>query len=95
MLRRFQEASPKIHPSAYIHPSAEVIGRVAPLPLVAIHSTGDEFVGVAEIERVMSRAREPKQLWLIEADDHRFSGKEQDLNQKLMSAVAWIKAQRR
>jgi carbonic anhydrase/acetyltransferase-like protein (isoleucine patch superfamily) len=28
MLRRFQEASPKIHPSAYVHPSAELIGRV-------------------------------------------------------------------
>ena len=28
MLRRFQEVSPKIHPSAYVHPSAEVIGRV-------------------------------------------------------------------
>ena len=28
MLRRFQEATPKIHPTAYVHPSAEVIGRV-------------------------------------------------------------------
>ena len=75
--------------------TAEVIGRVAPLPLVAIHSTRDEFVSVNEVKRVMSGALEPKQLWLIEADDHRFSGKEQDLNQKLMDAIAWIKAQRR
>ncbi|SRR5258708_21472239 len=28
MRRQFQEASPKIHPSAYVHPSAEIIGRV-------------------------------------------------------------------
>jgi len=28
MRRRFQEAVPKIHPTAYVHPSAEVIGRV-------------------------------------------------------------------
>jgi carbonic anhydrase/acetyltransferase-like protein (isoleucine patch superfamily) len=28
MLRRFQEAIPKIHRSAYVHPSAELIGRV-------------------------------------------------------------------
>jgi carbonic anhydrase/acetyltransferase-like protein (isoleucine patch superfamily) len=28
MLRRFQEARPRVHPTAYIHPSAEVIGRV-------------------------------------------------------------------
>ena len=75
--------------------TAEVIGRVAPLPLVAIHSTKDEFVSVDDIRRVMSRAFEPKQLWLIEADDHRFSGKEQDLNQKLMEAIAWMKSQHR
>jgi len=28
MIRTFQEASPKIHPSAFIHPSSELIGRV-------------------------------------------------------------------
>lgn len=82
-------------PKEPLFSTAEVIGRVAPLPLVAIHSTKDEFVSVDEVKRVMSRALEPKQLWLIEADDHRFSGKEQDLNQKLMDAIAWIKAQRR
>jgi hypothetical protein len=43
----------------------------------------------------MDRALEPKQLWLIEAENHRFSGKEQDLNQKLLDAIAWIKAERR
>ncbi len=28
MLRRFQKAIPQIHPTAYVHPSAEIIGRV-------------------------------------------------------------------
>jgi alpha/beta superfamily hydrolase len=65
---------------------------VTPLPVVAIHSTTDEFVSVDDIKRVMGRALEPKQLWLIEAQDHRFSGKEQELNQKLLDAIAWIKA---
>ena len=82
-------------PKEPLFSTAEVIGKVAPLPLVAIHSTKDEFVSVDDVKRVMNRALEPKQLWLIEADDHRFSGKEQDLNQKLMDAIAWIKAQRR
>ena len=82
-------------PNEPLFSTAEVIGKVAPLPMVAIHSTKDEFVSVDEIKRVMSRALEPKQLWLIEADNHRFSGKEQELNQKLLDAIAWIKAQRR
>jgi hypothetical protein len=43
----------------------------------------------------MSRALEPKQLWLIEADNHRFGGKEQELSDRLIGALAWIKAQAR
>jgi type IV secretory pathway VirJ component len=79
-------------PKEPLFSTAEVIGRVTPLPVVAIHSTTDEFVSVDDIKRVMGRALEPKQLWLIEAQDHRFSGKEQELNQKLLDAIAWIKA---
>jgi dienelactone hydrolase len=75
--------------------TADVVGKVAPLPLVAIHSTGDEFVGVDQVTRVMSRALEPKQLWVIEAANHRFGGKEGELDRKLLEAIAWIKAPRR
>jgi type IV secretory pathway VirJ component len=81
-------------PKEPLFSTAEVISMVAPLPLVAIHSTKDEFVSVDDVKRVMGRALEPKQLWLIEADNHRFSGKEQDLDQRLMDAIAWIRAQR-
>ena len=82
-------------PKEPLFSTAEVIGQVAPLPLVAIHSTRDEFVSVDIIKRVMSGAREPKQLWLIEADNHRFTGKEQELNQRLLDAIAWLKAHHR
>jgi type IV secretory pathway VirJ component len=82
-------------PKEPLFSTAEVIGKLAPLPLVAIHSTRDEFVSVDDITRVMSRALEPKQLWLIEATDHRFSGKEQELDQKLLDAIAWMKTRRR
>jgi alpha-beta hydrolase superfamily lysophospholipase len=82
-------------PKEPLFSTAEVIGKVAPLPLVAIHSTKDEFVSVDEVKRVMSRALEPKQLWLLEADNHRFSGREQELNQKLLDSIAWIRAQGR
>jgi len=50
---------------------------------IAVFRTGDD-----------SRALEPRPLWLIEAEGHRFGGKEQDLNQRLMDAIAWIGAQR-
>jgi predicted alpha/beta-hydrolase family hydrolase len=82
-------------PNEPLFSTAELIGGVSPLPLVAIHSTKDEFVSVDDVKRVMGRAGEPKQLWFIEAADHRFSGREQDLNQRLAEAVAWITARRR
>jgi alpha-beta hydrolase superfamily lysophospholipase len=82
-------------PNEPLFSTADVIGRVAPLPVVAIHSTKDEFVSVEDIKRVMGRALEPKQLWLVEASDHRFSGKEQELDQRLLDAMTWIDAQRR
>ena len=82
-------------PKEPLFSTADVIAKVAPVPVAAIHSTQDEFVPVGEINRVMSRAIEPKHLWLIEAQDHRFSDKEQDLNQRLLEAVAWIREQRR
>lgn len=80
-------------PKEPLFSTADVVGKLAPLPLVAIHSTQDEFVSVEEVRRVMSRALEPKRLWLIEAANHRFSGNEKELNQRLQEAITWIEAQ--
>jgi alpha-beta hydrolase superfamily lysophospholipase len=72
-----------------------VVAGVAPLPLVAIHSTHDEYVPREEVEAVMARAREPKQLWFVEGSDHRFSGNPGGFEQRLLDALAWIRRQRR
>jgi alpha-beta hydrolase superfamily lysophospholipase len=80
-------------PNEPLFSAADVIGQVAPVPIVAIHSTKDEFVPVEEIRRVMDRAREPKQLQLIEASDHKFSGGEEELNRQLLAAIEWIRRQ--
>jgi fermentation-respiration switch protein FrsA (DUF1100 family) len=67
-----------------------IIDRVAPVPLGAIHSTHDEFVPVAEVQRVLERAHEPKKLWIINAADHRFSDNLAEFNQCLLEAITWI-----
>jgi dienelactone hydrolase len=74
--------------------ASDFVGRVAPLPLVAIHSTHDEFVPVAEIQGIMARAGEPKQLHLVDGQNHRFSGQESALHARILEAVAWMQAQR-
>jgi pimeloyl-ACP methyl ester carboxylesterase len=70
--------------------AASVAGKVSPLPLAAIHSTRDEFVPVAEVERIMASAREPKKLWTIAAADHRFSDNLAELDRRVIEAADWI-----
>jgi fermentation-respiration switch protein FrsA (DUF1100 family) len=72
----------------------DVIDKVSPLPLAALHATSDEFVPVAEIQRLMDKAREPKQLSIIKASDHRFSDNEKEFDVRLIAAMAWVKAQK-
>jgi dienelactone hydrolase len=68
------------------------IQGVAPLPLAALHASHDEFVPVAEITAILTAAREPKRLWLIEAADHRFSDNREELWRRLREAIAWIRS---
>jgi len=71
---------------------ASIVDRVAPAPLAAIHSTHDEFVPVAVIERVLRGAKDPKRLWIVSASDHRFSDKRDEFDRRLLEAIAWVKA---
>lgn len=72
--------------------AAAIVGRVAPLPLALIHSSHDEFVPAAEIERVFEAANEPKRLWIVNASNHRFSDNLGEFDRRLLEAIAWVKA---
>jgi Bacterial virulence protein (VirJ) len=70
--------------------TAAIAEQVAPLPLAAIHATGDEFVPVSEVEDVLRHAREPKKLWIVTASNHRFSDNLGIFDQRLAEAIAWV-----
>ena len=69
---------------------SSLVDRVAPLPLAVIHATGDEFVPLAEVERLMSSAHDPKKLWIVGASNHRFSDNVGEFDARLIEAVQWI-----
>ncbi len=71
--------------------ASAIVDQVAPLPLAAIHSTQDEFVPVAEVQRVLRNAKEPKQPWIVRASDHRFSDNLAEFDRRLLEAIAWVK----
>ncbi len=69
---------------------AAIVKNVAPIPLGAIHSTQDEFVPVTEMQHIMAGAREPKNIWIVKAADHRFSDNLAEFDRRLMEALAWV-----
>jgi pimeloyl-ACP methyl ester carboxylesterase len=69
-----------------------IVGKVAPLPLAEIHSTHDEFVPLADAQKLMGIAKEPKRQWVVAASNHRFSGNEAEFSRRLLEAIAWVKA---
>jgi type IV secretory pathway VirJ component len=75
---------------------AEFLARVSPLPLFMVQSTKDEYVTPAEYERLRSIAREPKQMVLIDASNHRFTDRRRELGIAVAGGLDWIaKAGRR
>jgi pimeloyl-ACP methyl ester carboxylesterase len=74
--------------------TSAIIGNVSPVPLAAIHSTHDEFVPLAQVQRVLQAARGPAKLWIVNASDHRFSDNVPEFTERLLEAIAWIRQPR-
>jgi len=70
--------------------SKDYVGQLAPVPLMTIQSTQDEFVPLATAHEIFARAQEPKQLALIEASGHHFDGQRPALWQALERALGWF-----
>lgn len=68
----------------------DYVSEVAPLPLVVVQSTRDEFVPLETARSLFAAASEPKRLFLIDATNHRFSDKRDELHARLIEAMAWF-----
>lgn len=51
----------------------DVVGRIAPRPLLIIHGLADQQVPPAHSERLFAAAGEPKELWLVPGAGHGLS----------------------
>jgi pimeloyl-ACP methyl ester carboxylesterase len=70
--------------------AASLIGKVSPLPLALVHSTHDELVPLADAQRMLGLSGEPKQLWVVDAADHRFSDNLFEFDRSLLAAIDWV-----
>jgi pimeloyl-ACP methyl ester carboxylesterase len=48
----------------------EVVGRIAPTPLLLVHGDADHYFPVEHPEALFAAAGEPKELWLLEGFGH-------------------------
>jgi dienelactone hydrolase len=67
------------------------LAKIAPLPFLQIHSSGDEYTNVPLSRKLFEAAREPKRFSLIQAQDHRFDGNQADFLRVLREGLNWMK----
>jgi dienelactone hydrolase len=68
----------------------DVIASVAPVPLYMSQSRKDEYVTPEDYERFRATARDPKQLVLIDASNHRFTDRRKELSAAFAQGLGWI-----
>jgi len=68
---------------------------VAPLPLLMIHSTGDEYTPVGEARELFSLAAEPKKFQVIQAKNHHFDGNVREFFRVLDEGLKWTESVQR
>jgi len=73
--------------------SADVMGQIAPLPLVMIQSTSDTASPQKVGSELFATAKDPKKYVLIKASNHRFSGAREEFYAALNDAVVWCATQ--
>lgn len=72
----------------------DYVAQVAPLPLYMIQSRKDEYVPPADYQRFDALARAPKRLVLIDAGNHRFTDRRDDLRRAIADGLIWMKGAR-
>ncbi len=74
--------------------TAAVIERVSPVPLAVLHSSSDPYVPVDTIKGILARAKDPKQLWIINSTEHGFGDNEAEFQAKLFEAIDWVNSRK-
>ena len=78
-------------PNEPVFNATGMVGNVAPLPLALVQSTHDEFVPLTDTRRIFDRASAPKQLWVVDAANHRFSNNLPEFDARLLEALEWVR----
>lgn len=79
----------KKDPNEPLFNSADYLPTVAPVPLLMLQASHDQYITVEAAKRLFSIAQEPKRFRLIEARNHRFEGNQEELFQAIREGLQW------
>jgi dienelactone hydrolase len=69
--------------------AADYMAQIAPLPLLMIQSSHDQYTSVDEANRLFALAQGPKRFVLVDARNHRFDGNQGEFFRKLRDGLSW------
>ena len=69
----------------------DYLAAVSPLPIFMIQSTRDEYVPEHDYRQLEAAAGPPKKLALIDASNHRFTDRIDELRARYMAGLAWLR----
>jgi pimeloyl-ACP methyl ester carboxylesterase len=65
----------------------EVVGRIAPTPLLLVHGRDDHYFGVDHAQALYAAAGQPSELWLVEGFGHAEAGASAELLDRIGAHV--------
>jgi len=80
----------KKRPNEPVFHSIDYIGRVTPLPLLMLQSTGDEYISLDKSRDMFASAAEPKRFSAVQANNHRFDGNQKELFRLIEEGLRWF-----
>lgn len=82
------------HLQTILFETFEKIPEIAPLPVTLIQSTRDDFLPAASARVLFGQDSEIKKMFIVNAENHRFSGGWPEFQNSLRESLEWIVARK-
>ena len=70
--------------------ASNYMANIMPLPFFMIQSSHDQYTPLDEANRLFALARQPKRFALVEGQNHRFDGNQDEFFRTLREGLQWI-----
>ena len=69
--------------------ASDYMPKIAPLPVSMIQASHDQYTSLDEANRLFALAREPKRFNVVQGQNHRFDGDQDEFFRRLREELSW------